>query len=58
MQQPKNGYLRIFNQLGSLIMTAQLSKSANKTILSIADIANGIYQYEVDFEGSPKKQAN
>lgn len=40
MQLPKNGYLRIFNQLGSLIMTAHLSKSANKTILSMANIAN------------------
>lgn len=50
-----DGYLRIFNQLGSLVMTAQLSKSANKTLLNIADIAKGVYQYTIDFEGSPKK---
>ncbi|MBL7753978.1 MAG: T9SS type A sorting domain-containing protein [Chitinophagaceae bacterium] len=44
-----NGYFRIFNSIGELILETELAAYNTKTQIPLPNIANGIYHYEVDF---------
>jgi hypothetical protein len=49
-----NGYFRMFNSIGELILETELAAYNTKTQVPLPNIANGIYHYEVDFANKIK----
>ena len=49
-----NGYFRIFNSIGELILETELAAYNTKTQIPLSNLANGIYQYEVGFANKIK----
>ena len=49
-----NGYFRIFNSIGELILETELAAYNTKTQIPLPNLANGIYQYEVGFANKIK----
>lgn len=49
-----DGYFKLYNSFGELVLTTILSKDITKAQLQIKDIANGLYHYEVEFPNLKK----
>ena len=44
-----DGYFKLFNTLGQVVMETQLSAMNTKVQLLLADVANGLYHYDISF---------
>ncbi len=44
-----DGYFKLYNSFGEVVLATILSKDITKTQLQIKDVANGLYHYEVEF---------
>ncbi len=49
-----DGYFKLYNTVGDLILSTSLSKENSKTLILLNDIANGIYHYEIEFANLKK----
>ncbi|MBK8144718.1 MAG: T9SS type A sorting domain-containing protein [Bacteroidetes bacterium] len=49
-----DGYFKLYNTLGDVIVSTTLSKENSKTLILLNDIANGIYHYEIEFANMKK----
>jgi hypothetical protein len=44
-----DGYFKLFNTLGQVVMETQLSAMNTKVQLLLTDVANGLYHYDISF---------
>ena len=53
-QSKSDGYFKLFNSYGEIVLSTILSKDITKAQLQIKDVANGLYHYEVEFQNMKK----
>jgi hypothetical protein len=49
-----DGYFKLYNATGNIIVSTSLLKGNNKTQILLNQVANGIYNYEVEFGNKNK----
>jgi hypothetical protein len=53
-QSTFDGQFVLFNSLGEIVLQTTLSKEMTKTQMTINDVANGLYHYEINFADNEK----
>jgi Secretion system C-terminal sorting domain len=51
-----DGYFKLYDAMGRIILETTLSKNINKTQVQLQNIASGIYHYEVEFGNEEKSR--
>jgi len=48
-QCSENGTFVLYNSVGQIVLQTTLDKNSSTVVCSLVDLANGVYQYEIDF---------